>query len=207
MSQRTSFFVLEPLQWNSRQPNGVELPRSRAPRAEDRSGSHRSGVGTWRIRRWLPRLRRACPSTALDERVCLTCLEFTKSDAHRQDGWHKIEYAAPTTLYGGGRPDRPPGGVSERSKETVLKTVRPLSGSRGFKSHPLRKLRTDSVIRANSMESKSRSFLRKRDDGTVGVESCARAQSALNDAECSLSSTSQSRRGGRVVEGARLLSE
>ena len=34
-----------------------------------------------------------------------------------------------------------PGGVSERSKETVLKTVGPI-GSRGFESHPLRRYRS-----------------------------------------------------------------
>ncbi len=45
------------------------LDALRAPRAGGPlSAAHRSGIGTVHVRR-LPRLHRACPSTALDERV------------------------------------------------------------------------------------------------------------------------------------------
>ena len=35
---------------------------------------------------------------------------------------------------------KPQGGMAERTNATVLKTVRPFAGSRGFKSHSLRQI-------------------------------------------------------------------
>ena len=35
---------------------------------------------------------------------------------------------------------KPQGGMAERTNATVLKTVRPFAGSRGFKSHSLRQM-------------------------------------------------------------------
>ena len=75
------------------------------------------------------------------------------------------------------------GGMAERTKATVLKTVGPLAGSRGFESHSLRR----------SMPTWRR---------TLGCEKSV-SMTRTSHVECGQPIW----RGGRAVEGARLLSE